>query len=1103
MNVTKLKNDWMDAMLTKVNGIFGNRVISVLLVHDFIKILRFSLHTNITMNGNHEATAITDEKEAVISSSITGTPIANDNADDKNKSPDEAEAEPGANDNREAEEKKTDDGEDSEAEEPIEKETMQDQKEEPIEQEAKNAEPHHNNENQSPQRLNKFAIFVAIVAILYYLWPRDPRPHVCGNLTLRCPNDATDSVFYVPIPQNHYSISAEQERSDCNIKYKWELVQHSKMENKPRIAWASKTQSVLQIDKIWESGEYALKLQIEAETERNRVKETTCNVKVKFVEIPRFSIDLGTTFSCIAYRDNKSKAKPVIIVIAIEEEEHERYEYCIPTAIYFPRDKGEAVKVGYTALDYLSSDPHNVIYDIKRIVGRKRDEAEVVNFIKNHKFIALTDDEYPNITIPNRGIEIRPEQALSVILAHLVEKASKEFEDGAYSPNVVVSVPAFFHNGPRKAIRSACELVGLSAQRLVVEPSAAALAYIDEDPTLKHKNLRPFMIFDFGGGTLDCSIVRCHGYDCRVQAVNGDPALGGIDFDNVIKEMIMKKVRKKLPKGVTIKEEEEGAIQREAEVFKKILSDSSVAKRPISIDGKPYEVQIQRAKFWKKVEAEGIMRRAISVAKSAIDKAIEYGRTDKIDFIVMVGGTSKIPLVQNEIKKHFGTKDLKILHPTRDEQELVVAGGAIVADRLDCRNTKTNCPAMGIVDVIPLSFGFAQCMGDRGASVNPVVDLVYVIDFTGSMSDWMKQVKLDVTTLTASLQKQFKNIQFRIGGIGYRDWADEKARIARFPFGSTKNYAKWLDKQRATGGSDYPEDVLGGLYEATKLKWSSSQLRLVIHILDAPPHGKIFTSAEHDSHPNGHKNDPIKPPDKYYKTVLDTFKKKDIGLMVVKLESGVDKMARLFGSYASKIGLDIQIKTLDHIQDLKQLLPTSESWMSDQITSHITPAPTSESGGTYSEDSKAYSGTYECGVMDVVVPKNEKYPVTKRKKYCTHHPDAVEAEFELFEGDEHYVKNNYFLSNIVVRNVPKGSCKTSMIDVEFNINSDGILTVNATLNDATNNKQKTYVLTVETRDGSLNAEQIIGYRNMMIDWFSSDSIKASLRNAKVNQPHDN
>eukprot|EP01084_Bolivina_argentea_P140023 246267_1 len=151
------------------------------------------------------------------------------------------------------------------------------------------------------------------------------------------------------------------------------------------------------------------------------------------------------------------------------------------------------------------------------------------------------------------------------------------------------------------------------------------------------------MIFDFGGGTLDCSIVRCHGYDCRVQAVNGDPALGGIDFDNVIKEMIMKKVRKKLPKGVTIKEEEEGAIQREAEVFKKILSDSSVAKRPISIDGKPYEVQIQRAKFWKKVEAEGIRRRAISVAKSAIDKAIEYGRTDKIDFIVIVGGTSKIP----------------------------------------------------------------------------------------------------------------------------------------------------------------------------------------------------------------------------------------------------------------------------------------------------------------------------------------------------------------------------------------------------------------------------------------------------------------------------
>ena len=150
-------------------------------------------------------------------------------------------------------------------------------------------------------------------------------------------------------------------------------------------------------------------------------------------------------------------------------------------SLFPPNHKSSKVIIGEDALKKLAIDPFNVIYDVKRIVGRKCNDPEIKSFKYRHEFnVTCNDrDDNPSIFVPNLGINgeyIAPEQVLAVILAHLVEIASKEF-GVPYIRDVVVSIPALFHNGQRKAIHSACSLAGLNVAQLTVEPTAAALAY--------------------------------------------------------------------------------------------------------------------------------------------------------------------------------------------------------------------------------------------------------------------------------------------------------------------------------------------------------------------------------------------------------------------------------------------------------------------------------------------------------------------------------------------------------------------------------------------------------------------------------------------------
>eukprot|EP01084_Bolivina_argentea_P281506 481645_1 len=243
-----------------------------------------------------------------------------------------------------------------------------------------NTNPTDDNLNQGAERrrIEKDAFFtsklwisvvvIVIVPIIAYFWKSNESTDNV-DITLHCPN----KIYYVQIPKNNYQINASHpEHELTNVTYKWMVTNKTPMKYIPRVK--DKDKAVLKFIRLVSPGEYVLTLNMEVHAPDNRIKTEQCKVVVKFVTIPKFSIDLGTTFSCIGYRESKK--------ITIVKMDTQRDEYCIPSAIYFPKGQDESIKVGYDALSYQLTDPINVIYDIKRIVGRRSDEKEVKEFIK-------------------------------------------------------------------------------------------------------------------------------------------------------------------------------------------------------------------------------------------------------------------------------------------------------------------------------------------------------------------------------------------------------------------------------------------------------------------------------------------------------------------------------------------------------------------------------------------------------------------------------------------------------------------------------------------------------------------------------------------------
>ena len=402
--------------------------------------------------------------------------------------------------------------------------------------------------------------------------------------------------------------------------------------------------------------------------------------------------DIGTTTSCAAVWLNDR------VEIIPDGQTGSRI---IPSYVSF---SDEEKLVGDAAKNQSTMNPKNTVYDAKRLIGRKFNDAVVQEDIKLWSFNVTGDSNNKpliNVKYKNEDKQFHPEEISAMVIQRL--KETTESFLGHPLKKVVITVPAYFNDSQRQATKDAGTIAGLEVLRIINEPTAAAIAYgLDKTDDKQERNI---LVFDCGGGTHDVSILTLDGGIFEVKATGGDTHLGGSDIDNLIVEWLCEDIKKRMKKDVR---ENARALKRlniAAEKAKKTLSASTTTTIEVEslLDGVDYNTTLTRAKF------EQLADKVFTRTLDPLDRLLKDAKMSKGDIheIVLVGGTTRIPRVQELLSNYFNGKQLnKSLNP----DEAIAYGAAVQASILTGQgNSKTS--ELLLLDVAPLSLGIETAGG--------------------------------------------------------------------------------------------------------------------------------------------------------------------------------------------------------------------------------------------------------------------------------------------------------------------------------------------------------------------------------------------------------
>ncbi|GMU05639.1 TIGR02266 family protein [Corallococcus caeni] len=421
---------------------------------------------------------------------------------------------------------------------------------------------------------------------------------------------------------------------------------------------------------------------------------TDASLELNTAEPPRtgpvIGIDLGTTNSCAAFVRG---AKPGVLP---SREGHNT----VPSILAF-NQRGKLV-VGHPAKGQMLTNPRQTVYGAKRLVGRPY-ASPIVGQIKGrfHYEIAAGQNGEAAVRLGDRIYSLQ--QISALILREVREVAQNQL--GQPISRAVITVPAYYNDNQRHAVREAGKLAGLYVERILNEPTAAALAY----GYGKKLNQR-VLVYDLGGGTFDASVLELHDTVYEVISTGGDTFLGGIDFDNAIVEYLLEEFQRQTGRAF---QGDRVALQRindAAERAKCALSERSEMRVHVAfitmIDNKPYDLDVTLTRQKLIALTEGLVDRTVQVCEEVLQaKGL---KPQDIDEVILVGGQSRFPLVHEKITKFFGRPPSKGVHP----DEAVALGAALLAHSLG------QLEGVVLIDVLPMAIG----VGLPGGRFKPVLE---------------------------------------------------------------------------------------------------------------------------------------------------------------------------------------------------------------------------------------------------------------------------------------------------------------------------------------------------------------------------------------------